>query len=298
MRIVFAGSAAFAVPSLRALVAAGHDVSLVVTQPDRPGHRLKLTSPPVKVAAQELGLPVYQPERIRESSAVERLKDEAPDLIVVVAYGQIIPPAVLAIPRRGVVNVHASLLPAYRGAAPIAHAILNGERVTGVTIMQMDERLDHGPVLALREAEIGARETAAELGERLAALGAGLLVETLARLDEIQPREQDHARATLAPKLGRGDGDLDWDRPAAEIDRAVRAFQPWPGVTLPLGGERVKVLDGRAVDGSGRPGEVLASSEGGVVVAAAEGAYRLERVQVPGGRPVPAAALVGHRHAG
>ncbi len=297
MRIVFVGTSAFAVPSLRALVTAGHEVPLVVTQPDRPGHRLRLTPPPVKLAAEEVGLPVFQPERIREPEAIERIRAERPELMVVVAYGQIIPRRVLEIPARGVINVHASLLPEHRGAAPIAHAIRRGDRVTGVTIMQMDEQLDHGPILSRQEVEIGPHENAAELAERLARLGADLLVETLARLHEITPQEQDHGRATLAPKLSREAGELDWDRPAAEIDRAVRAFQPWPGVTLPFAGQRVKVLRGRPVPGQGRPGEVLEVSDEGVVVATADGAYRLEEVQIPGKRPEPASSLVSHRRA-
>ncbi|HEX6351043.1 MAG TPA: methionyl-tRNA formyltransferase [Candidatus Dormibacteraeota bacterium] len=258
------GTAPFAVPSLRALAAAGHELRLVVTQPDRPGHRLKLTAPAVKVAAQELGLPVMQPERIREPAVVESLRETAPELIVVVAYGQIIPRSVLGIPRRGVVNVHASLLPRWRGAAPVAHAILAGDRFTGVTIMQMDEQLDHGPVLAQSEpVAIGAEADAAALTQRLAGIGAQLLVDTIARLDELEPRGQDHTQATPAPKLSREDGELDWSLPPAEIDRRVRAFQPWPGVTLPIAGQRVKVLRGR-VEGD---------------------RYVLELVQAPGGRP-------------
>jgi methionyl-tRNA formyltransferase len=298
MRIVFVGTSAFAVPSLRALVAAGHDLPLVVTQPDRPGHRLRMTPPPVKVAAEELRLPVFQPERIRDPEAIERISSERPELMVVVAYGQIVPRRVLEIPPLGVINVHASLLPEHRGAAPIAHSMRRGDRVTGVTIMQMDEQLDHGPILSMREVEIGSDENAAELSERLARVGADLLVETLARLDEITPQEQDHARASLAPKLSREDGELDWDRPADEIERTVRAFQPWPGVTLPLAGERVKVLRGRPAPGQGRPGEVLEVGDEGVVVAAARGAYRLEEVQLPGKRPEPASSLVSHRRAG
>jgi methionyl-tRNA formyltransferase len=238
------------VPSLRALVRAGHEIPLAVTQPDRPGHRLKLTPPAVKVAAEELGLPVYQPERIRQPETVERIRQAAPELMVVVAYGQIIPRSVLQIPPLGIVNVHASLLPRHRGAAPVAHAILAGDRVTGVTIMQMDEQLDHGPVLASsEEVEIGEGEDAAALTARLAEIGARLLVEVVAGLDRITPQEQDHARATLAPKLAREDGELTWDLPPEEIDRRVRAFQPWPGVTLPWEGERVKVLRGRIADG-------------------------------------------------
>lgn len=279
-------------PSLKALVEAGHDLRLVITQPDRPGHRLRLTPPPVKESAAELGLPVFQPERIRAPEAVERLAEGAPELVVVVAYGQIIPRSILELAPRGVVNVHASLLPRWRGAAPIAHAILAGDPVTGVTIMAMDEQLDHGPILATRETPIGDREDAAALTERLAALGAGLLIETIPRLDEIAPREQDHAAASLAPKLKREDGELDWDRDATEIDRRVRAFQPWPGVTLPFAGERVKVLRGAPAEGFGNSGEVLAVDRRGVEVAAGSGSYVLQEVQPPGRRPQPARILI------
>lgn len=293
MNLVFIGTASFAVPSLRALVASGHQVVLVVTQPDRPAHRgLKLTPPPVKVAAEELRLAVFQPERVRAPEAVERIRAAAPELIVVVAYGQIIPRSVLEAAPRGVLNVHASLLPLHRGAAPVAHALLNGDRVTGVTIMRMDDLLDHGPVLSMREVEVGPHEDAAALAPRLAETGADLLVETVARLDQLEPVEQDHEAATLAPKLKREDGELDWALPAEDIDRRVRAFQPWPGVTLPLAGERVKVLRGRPVEGDGKPGQALSVDADGVTIATGDGAYRVEVVQVPGKRPVPARSLV------
>ena len=270
MRIVFVGTAPFAVPSLRALEAARHEIPLVVTRPGRPGHRLKGTPPAVKVAAEELGLPVFQPERIRNPDAVERIREARPELMVVVAYGQIIPRAVLDLPPRGVINVHASLLPRWRGAAPVAHAILAGDRRTGVTIMQMDEQLDHGPVLAYSEAvEIGEREDAAGLTARLAEIGARALVDVLARLGQVTPIAQDHDRATTAPKLAREDGELAEDLPAEQIDRRVRAFQPWPGVTLPWQGERVKVLRGNIDAGRyvpevvQRPGERPRSADGG-----------------------------------
>lgn len=265
------GTAAFAVPSLRALHAAGHDILLVFTQPDRPGHRMKVTRPPVKVAAEALGLPVYQPEKIRDPAVIERLRSLAPDVMVVVAYGQIIPAGVLSIPAKGVVNVHASLLPRHRGAAPIARAILAGDRETGVTIMRMDEQLDHGPVLAMRQTAIGPREDATELTSRLADMGAELLVETLARLDEVAPVEQDHSHATVAPRLRREDGELGWDLGAQEIDRRVRALQPWPGVTLPTPRGRVKVLSGH-VEGD---------------------RYVPDVVQAPGKRPAPAKQVLG-----
>lgn len=258
-------------PSLRALHAAGHEVALVITQPDRPGHRMKVTPSPVKLAAQELGLPVYQPEKIREPVVIARLRRLQPDLMVVVAYGQIIPPDVLSIPPRGVVNVHASLLPRHRGAAPIAHAILAGDGETGVTIMRMDEQLDHGPILATRATAIGVSEDATALTARLAQMGAELLLETLARMDEVSPVEQEHVRATMAPRLRREDGELDWDAGAEEIDRRVRALQPWPGVTLPTARGRVKVLRGH-VEGD---------------------RYVPDVVQAPGRKPAPAKQVLG-----
>jgi methionyl-tRNA formyltransferase len=254
------------VPSLRALHEAGHEIQLVITQPDKPGHRMKMTPPPVKVAAQELGLEVYQPERIRDPESVEKLRGLSPDLLVVVAYGQIIPPSVLAIPNLGAVNVHASLLPRHRGAAPVAHAILAGDRETGVTIMRMDEQLDHGPILAARTTLIAEGEDAVALTSRLAQLGAELLVDTMARIESIQAVEQDHAGATLAPRLRREDGELEWTSGAAEIDRRVRALQPWPGVTLPTKRGRVKVLSGH-LEGD---------------------RYVPDVVQVPGKKPAPA----------
>jgi methionyl-tRNA formyltransferase len=280
------------VPSLRALHEARHRVSLVVSQPDRPGHRLRLTPPAVKVAAQELGLEVFQPERIRTPDSVERLGSLRPELLVLAAYGQIIPRSVLELAPRGVVNVHASLLPRWRGAAPVAHAILAGDSVTGVTIMQMDEQLDHGPILAMAETPIGERETAQELTERLAVLGSKLLVDTIARLDQITPREQDHDAATHAGKLSKEDGELEWDLDAEEIDRRVRAFQPWPGVTLPLEGRRVKVLRGLPLQGDGHAGSTLRVTREGVEVACGKGSYLVQEAQVPGGRPGPARSLV------
>ena len=258
-------------PSLRALHASGHEILLVITQPDKPGHRMKVSSPPVKVAAQELGLEVYQPLRIRDPEPVEKVRLLSPDLLVVVAYGQIIPPSVLAIPAHGAVNVHASLLPRHRGAAPVAHAILAGDRETGVTIMRMDEQLDHGPILDTRATLIGAGENAPALTSRLAEIGAQLLVETLDRLEEMKAVEQDHRAATVAPRLHRTDGELDWGEGAQEIDRRVRALQPWPGVTLPTKRGRVKVLSGH-VDGD---------------------RYVPDVVQLPGKRPAPAKQVLG-----
>ncbi len=232
---------------------------------------MKLTPPAVKMAARELGLEVYQPERIRDPDAVERLRRLEPDLLVVVAYGQIIPRSVLAVPKQGAVNVHASLLPRHRGAAPVAAAILSGDSDTGVTIMRMDELLDHGPILAMRSTPIGAHEDATALTTRLAEIGARLLVETLQALGGIDEVEQDHARATLAPRLHKEDGEIGWDLGAHEIDRRVRALQPWPGVTLPTKKGRVKVLSGH-IEGE---------------------RYVPDLVQLPGKRPAPAKQVLG-----
>jgi methionyl-tRNA formyltransferase len=255
------------VPSLRALKSAGYEIQLVITQPDRPaGRGMNLAAPPVKAAAVELGLEVYQPARIRDGEPLKRLRKLEPDLLIVVAYGQIIPASVLSTPVFGAVNVHASLLPRHRGASPVAHAILSGDVQTGVTIMRMDEQLDHGPILAMRATEIAEGEDAAALTPRLAELGARLLVETVDRLHKITPVEQEHARATLAPRLRREDGELEWSAGALEIDRRVRALQPWPGVTLPTKKGRVKVLSGH-VEGD---------------------RYVPDIVQVPGKRPAPA----------
>jgi methionyl-tRNA formyltransferase len=214
---------------------------------------------------------VYQPAKIRDPEAVERIRSLAPDLLVVVAYGQIIPRSVLEIPRLGAVNVHASLLPRWRGAAPIARAILAGDTETGVSIMKMDEQLDHGPILSTVSTPVGEREDAVELTARLAQLGAEALVRTLERLDEITPSEQDHAEATMAPKLTKEEGELDWSMEPQEIDRRVRGLQPWPGATLPTERGRVKLLRGH-VEGD---------------------RYVPEVVQLPGKKPAPARQVLG-----
>jgi methionyl-tRNA formyltransferase len=260
------------VPSLRALHSIGHEIQLVITQPDRPaGRGLRVTPSPVKESAQQLGLEVYQPEHIRDTEAVERLRRLSPDLLVVVAYGQIVPPSVLAIPKLGAVNVHASLLPRHRGAAPVARAILAGDLETGVTIMRMDEQLDHGPLLAVQATKIGEREDAVALTARLAEMGARLLVDTLESFDELKEREQQHVQATTAPRLRKEDGELEWGIGAQEIDRRVRALQPWPGVTLPTKRGRVKVLSGH-IEGD---------------------RYVPDVVQVPGKKPGPAKQVLG-----
>jgi len=232
---------------------------------------MKMTRPPVKVAAEELGLPIYQPDRIREAASVERLSVLEPDFLVVVAYGQILPASVLAIPRLGAINVHASLLPKHRGAAPVARAILAGDSETGVTIMKMDEQLDHGPILGVRATPIAEHEDSAELTARLAQMGAELLVETLEHFDDLRVVGQDHSMATVAPKLRKEEGELEWDLGATELDRRVRGLQPWPGATLPTARGRVKVLKGH-VDGD---------------------RFVLDLVQLPGKKPAPAKQVLG-----
>ncbi len=224
------GTPAFAVPTLERLAAAGHQIVAAFTQPDRPkGRGQKDAMPPVKEAALRLGLPVYQPERVRRPDVVDQLRQMAPEVMVVVGYGQIIPRAILEIPPRGIINVHASLLPKYRGAAPVQWAIARGETRTGVTTMRINEGLDTGDVLLQWETEIGPQENAVELGARLAEAGAELLVRTLDELASIRPEPQDDAQATLAPILKKEDGKIDWQLPASEILNRIRGFEPWPG---------------------------------------------------------------------
>jgi methionyl-tRNA formyltransferase len=246
MRLVFLGTPAFAVPTLESLVAAGYDVLSVVTQPDRPsGRGRRLAASPVKEAALRLGLPVYQPERIRRPDAVAVLAGLRPDIMVVVGYGQILPQTVLDIPPHGIINVHASLLPEYRGAAPVQWAIANGATRTGVTTMRIDAGLDTGDMLLKAETEIGPEETALELGARLAAMGAALLIETLERIETIAPHKQDAAQATYAPLLKKENGLIDWRQPAQAIHNRVRGFQPWPGAYTRFRGQQLHIWKSR-----------------------------------------------------
>src|SRR6202167_6048558 len=234
MRLAYLGTPAFAVPTLERIVEAGHEVLSVLTQPDRPrGRGQQLAQSPVKEAALRLGLPVYQPERVRKPEAVEHLRSLGADAMVVVGYGQIIPRSVIDLVPNGIINVHASLLPKYRGAGPIQWAIVHGYTRTGVTTMRIDAGLDTGDMLGKAETAIGPDETAVELGQRLAVMGADLLVETLAVLAEgrIIPEKQDHARATYAPLLKKEDGRIDWGRGALAIHNQVRGLQPWPGAS-------------------------------------------------------------------
>ncbi len=263
MRIVFLGSGAFAAPSFEALLGEGHEVAALVTQPDRAkGRGRALASPPLKPLAESRGVAVLQPVRVRHPDVVEVLRNLRPEILVVVAYGQILPRTLLEMAPRGAVNVHASLLPRYRGAAPIQWAIVRGEAETGVTTMLLDEGLDTGPTLLQQATPIEAEETAGALGARLARLGARLLIETLAGLESgaLRPTPQDDAHATLAPIIRKDDGRIDWTRPAIDIARRVRGFDPWPGAWTTHEGRLLKVLDAAPADGKveAQPGRVVA----------------------------------------
>ncbi len=299
LRIVFAGTPQFAVPSLTALVESPHTLAAVFTQPDRPaGRGRRLQPPPVKTAAEQAGIPVHQPEcldvdALAAASGADRDDALRPDLLVVVAFGQLLGAEVLGYARHGALNVHASLLPRWRGAAPIARALLAGDAETGVTVMQMVPALDAGPVLARRACAIAVDDTAATLHDRLAALGGEALLEVLTdlpgHLDRAEP--QGAAGVTYAAKLSRAEGRLDWDAPATELARRVRALQPWPGAWTPLGEDplRIWAAEAQAGPAAGAPGTVLATGRSGIDVATGDGVLRLTRIQPAGGKAMPAA---------
>ena len=260
MRVVFLGTPEFAVPSLNALAAAGHDVIAVFTQPDRPkGRGNQIAESPVKLAAAALGIPVHQPERIRRPQPVEQLRDLGAELMVVVGYGQIIPQVIIDLPRHGILNVHASLLPKYRGAAPIQWAIANGGTETGVTIMQIDAGLDTGDMLLKATSAIEPHETAPELGARLAPLGAQALLTTIEQLEggTVLREKQNDTHATLAPILKKEDGRIDWSRPAGDIYNRLRGFTPWPGAYTSFRGQPLLVIKAKPAFLPGIPPGVL-----------------------------------------
>ena len=298
MKLIFMGTPEFAVPSLERLMLDGQEIAAVFTQPDKPAGRGKhLHAPPVKLLALSRGIPVHQPAKIKTNEEVRAIFEAiSPDACVVAAYGKILPGWMLAVPRLGCINVHASLLPKYRGAAPINWAIANGESTTGITIMKMDAGMDTGPTLAKRETAIGDEENAPELSARLARLGAELLSETLPRVErnEIEPMPQNESEASYAPMLKREDGLIDWKLSARRIVNRVRAFQPWPGTFTSFRGGRLIVW--RAREAAGLPlteladaGTILSIDEGGMTIACASStALLIEEVQVEGKRRMPA----------
>jgi methionyl-tRNA formyltransferase len=292
MRVIFAGTPEFAATALQAVLAAGHDVPLVLTQPDRPaGRGMAMQASAVKQLALKQGLPLYQPSSLKSGELRQPILEAKPDLMVVAAYGLILPQAALDIPRLGCVNIHASLLPRWRGAAPIQRAILAGDNETGVTIMRMEAGLDTGPMLLRESLAIAEGDTAATLHDKLAELGARLIVEALPRLErgelagEIQPSDG----VCYAPKLEKAEAALDWRRPAVELDRAVRAFNPFPGAFGQVDGQVIKVWRAERVSGQGVPGIVLAAGADGIVVACGEGALCLTELQKSGGKRLAAA---------
>ncbi len=300
LNIVFAGTPDFAAASLQALLDSPHRVIAVYTQPDRPaGRGRKLTPSPVKKLALEHGIEVRQPVSLKDADAQAELAALEPDLMVVVAYGLLLPKAVLETPRLGCINVHASLLPRWRGAAPIHRALLAGDAETGVTIMQMDEGLDTGDMLLKARCDIGAGESSGELHDRLATIGAGALIDSLEGIagGTIVCESQDDSLATYAHKLAKQEGELDWRQPAQVLARQVRGLSPWPVAFTRLGGDNLRVWAAKALDrGSNEhPGTIVAADRDGIQVACGEGVLSLTQVQLPGGKALDAAAMLNAR---
>lgn len=298
LRLVFAGTPEFAAEHLKALLDTPHQIVAVYTQPDRPaGRGQKLMPSPVKQLALQHGLTVLQPPTLRDPAAQEELRALAPDLMVVVAYGLILPQAVLDIPRLGCINSHASLLPRWRGAAPIQRAVQAGDAESGATVMQMEAGLDTGPMLLKVTTPITADDTGGSLHDRLAQLGPQAVVQAIAGLaaGTLQGEVQDDALATYAHKLNKDEARIDWSRPADELERLVRAFNPWPICHSTLDGQPLKVLAAEPAEGRGQPGQILDASKDGLTVACGEGALRLTRLQLPGGKPLAFADLYNSR---
>lgn len=292
MKIVFAGTPEFAVPPLEMLLASQHDVCAVYTQPDRPaGRGRKLTPSPVKQLAEQHGIPVFQPPTLKQPADQDQLRQIAPDLLVVVAYGLILPKAVLEIPRLGCVNIHGSLLPRWRGAAPIQRAVLAGDETTGITIMFVEPRLDAGPMLHKKSCVIGPLETAGDLHDRLSQLGAEALAETLPAIESgtVNPEIQDESLVNYAAKLEKEEAPLDWSKPAIELERQVRAFNPWPVAETEYRGQKLRIWLAQALDEatSAQPGTVL-NRDKTLDVATGHGVLRLLEVQLPGGKRISA----------
>ncbi|MHB1186019.1 methionyl-tRNA formyltransferase [Thiobacillus sp.] len=296
MRILFAGTPPFAAAALNALADAGHDIALVLTQPDRPaGRGMKLTPSAVKQAALARGLPLTQPASLKSPEAQAELRAADADVMVVAAYGLILPQAVLDLPRFGCLNIHASLLPRWRGAAPIQRAILAGDTETGITIMQMDAGLDTGAMLSKTVVPIGGSDTAASLHDALAVAGAAAIVTALANYATLVPLMQDDTQATYAAKLSKDEAQVDWRQPADVIARAVRAYNPAPGAWTLLDGAPLKIWSAEAVAGAGNPGEVLRADAEQLAIACGGGALVLHEVQPAGSKRMSAAAFLAGR---
>lgn len=308
MRVIFMGTPDFAVPTLRALVEAGHDVTAVVTQPDRPkGRGKKEMPPPVKETAQELKIPVFQPARIKDPDFIELLRGMSPEVIVVIAFGRILPPDILSLPRYGCINVHASLLPKYRGAAPIHWVVINGEKETGVTTMYMDEGLDTGDMILREAVPIGEEDTVGAVHDRMAVLGARLLAKTLDLVGQGRaPRVPQAGDSSYAPMLKTEDELIRWDKPARDIYNRIRGMNPWPGARTTLSGRVLKIWRA-AVEEEGtasEPGQVIAGGRAGLVVDTGSGRLRITELQLQGARrlnagdflrgtPVPEGTVLG-----
>ncbi len=289
MRLVFMGTPEFSVPALEALVEAGHEVAAVYCQPPRPAGRGKKARPsPVQARARALGLEVRHPESLRGAAEQAGFAALEAEVAVVVAYGLILPKEILQAPARGCLNIHASLLPRWRGAAPIHRAVMAGDAETGVCVMQMDEGLDTGPVLLCEATPIGPEETTGDLHERLSEMGARLITRALERLDELEPVPQPQEGVTYAAKIDKAEARIDWSRPAVEVDRKIRGLSPFPGAWCEVAGERVKLLRSRPAEGRGEPGQVL----GGFTVACGEGAVEVLEAQRPGRRAMSADELL------
>jgi methionyl-tRNA formyltransferase len=294
MKIVFAGTPEFAARALTALIEAGHDIPLVLTQPDRPaGRGMKLKMSPVKELALANGLAVAQPENLKSPESRQAIVDAAPEIMVVAAYGLILPQVALDIPRFGCVNIHASLLPRWRGAAPIQRAIEAGDAETGITLMQMDKGLDTGAMLGRWKLTIGSDDTAGSLHDKLAGLGASAIVELLPRLAETRAVAQDDSLANYAAKISKDEARIGWTLPAVVLDRRIRAFNPFPGSVTQFQGEPLKIWRARLAEGTGKPGEVVSIAP--LCVACGQGALELIEVQKAGGKRLSGDAyVVGH----
>jgi len=287
MKIIFMGTPEFAVSSLKALIESDHEVIAVIAQPDKPkGRGRKLAPPPTKILAEEHNILVIQPEKVRTEEFLSELQDLSPDLICVTAYGKILPKSILELPEHGCINVHASLLPKYRGAAPINWAIVRGETQTGITTMLMDEGMDTGDMLLKKEIQIEDEDDAGSLSEKLSQLGGDLLLETISHLEQgkLTPSKQDESQATHAPMLKKSDGEIKWDKSAQELWNLIRGMNPWPGTFTNLENKSLKIYKAKLVDGVGRPGEVLDSDPGALIVSTGEGALEILELQLEGSK--------------